>query len=276
MDNKVADALSRCVSTEGTCSAISSVVPTWIQKVVSSYAVDLYFTKIIAAKTLDVVAYPEFKLDQGLIQFKGRLAVGADTILRACILNEIHGSPYGGHSGIMGTYMRAKSVFYWPQLKQDVMALMNYCDVCQRTKRDQGPYPGLLQPLPIPDRAWTHISMDFIEGLPSSYGKKVILVIIDRFTKYGHFLALSHPYSAQSVATVFLDTVYRLHGHPISIVTDRDTIFTSSFWKELFKLLGTQLAMSSAYHPQTDGQKERLNQCLEGYLRAMVHSTPRK
>lgn len=209
-----------------------------------------------------------------MIRFKGRLAVETDTYLRYSTLSEIHGSPNGGHSGVLGTYIRAKAIFYWPQLKQDVAALVSSCDVCQRTKRDQGPYPDLLQPLPIPDGAWTHISMDFIEGLPHSHGKKVILVIIDRFTKYGHFLALNHPYSAQSVATAFLDTVYRLHGQPISILTDRDTVFTSSFWKELFKLLIIQLAMSSAYHPQTDGQTERLNQCLEGYLRAMVHSTP--
>lgn len=118
--------------------------------------------------------------------------------------------------------------------------------------------------------------MDFIEGLPNSNGKSVILVVIDRFTKYGHFLAMSHPYIAQSVAKLFLYMVYRLHGKPISIVTDRDAMFTSLFWKELFKLTGVQLAMSSTYHPQTDGQTERLNQCLENYLRCMVHNTPRK
>lgn len=134
-------------------------------------------------------------------------------------------------------------------MKMDIEKLVQGCDVCQRVKRDQGPYPRLLQPLPIPQGAWSHISMDFIEGLPLSNGKHVILVIIDRFTKYGHFEALSHPYTAQTIAKTFVDVIYRLHGQPVSLVIDRDAIFTSVFWKELFKLIGVQLAMSSAYHP---------------------------
>lgn len=165
----------------------------------------------------------------------------------------MHQSFYGGHSSILGTYIRLKRVFYWPKMKADIIKWVQSCEICARAKPDHGPYPGLLQPLPIPSRAWSHISMDFVEGLPKSWGKNVILVVVDRFTKYAHFIAFSHPFTAQIVAKSFLDVIYKLHGLPISILTDRDKIFTSSFWKELFRLMGTRLNMSSAYHPQSDG-----------------------
>ena len=118
--------------------------------------------------------------------------------------------------------------------------------------------------------------MDFIEGLPSSSGCTVILVVVDRFTKYAHFLPLKHPFTAAQVAQLFLDNVVKLHSTPKSIVSDRDKIFTSIFWKELFKRCDTQLALTTAYHPQSDGQSERVNQCLEMYLRCAVHSSPTK
>lgn len=161
-------------------------------------------------------------------------------------------------------------------MKMNIEKMVQSCDVCQIIKRDQGPNLGLLQPLPIPKEVWSHVFMDFMEGLPISNDKSVILVIIDRFTNYGHFVALSHPYTAQSIAKTFLGVIYRLHGQPVSLVTDRDAILTISFWKEIFKLMGVQLAISFAYHPEADGQTARLNQCLENYLRAMVHSCPRK
>ena len=136
--------------------------------------------------------------------------------------------------------------------------------------------PGLLEPLPIPTKPWTVVCMDFIEGLPSSNRNDVILVVIDKFTKYAHFMALPHPFTAFQVAQVFLNSVYKLHGLPEAIISDRDRIFTSAVWQELFKLTDTQLLMSSSYHPQTDGQSERLNQCLETFLRCTVHACPKQ
>ncbi|GJZ02498.1 reverse transcriptase [Tanacetum coccineum] len=109
-----------------------------------------------------------------------------------------------------------------------------------------------------------------------SQGKTVILVVVDRLSKYAHFMALSHPYTASSVAQVFLDTVYRLHGLPNSIIIDRDSAFLSLFWQSLFKLLKVELKMSTAYHPQTDGQTEVVNKCVECYLRCMTGERPKE
>ena len=112
--------------------------------------------------------------------------------------------------------------------------------------------------------------MDFIIGLPKSEGKSVIMVVVDRITKYAHFFALSHPFKESTVATAFMKKIQKLHGNPKIIVSDKDPIFTGIFWTELFSCLGTQLAHSSSYHPQFDGQTEIVNKCFEGYLRCFV------
>lgn len=157
---------------------------------------------------------------------------------------------------------------------KDIQAYVRSCAICQQCKSDNAAYPGLLQPLPIPETIWSDVSMDFIEGLPVSAGKSVILVVVDRFSKAAHFIALAHPYSALSVAQAYLDNIYKLHGCPSSIVSDRDAIFTSEFWREFFALQGVSLKMSTAYHPQRDGQTEVVNRCLETYLRCMCHEQP--
>lgn len=148
------------------------------------------------------------------------------------------------------------------------------CETCQRNKYERVATPGLLQPLETPQSIFTDISMDFITGLPKSQGKEVIFVVVDRLTKYSHFIALSHPYSATTVAQTFIDQIYRLHELPNTIVSDRDAIFVSTFWQELLKQLGVSLCLSSAYHPQTDGQTEVVNRCLESYLRCMAGKRP--
>ena len=117
--------------------------------------------------------------------------------------------------------------------------------------------------------------MDFVEGFPKVGGKSVILTVVDRFSKYAHFIPLGHPYSANSVARAFFDEIVRLHGFPCSIVSDRDPVFTSSFWKELFRLAGVQLLLSSAFHPQTDGQSEVTNRTITMYLRCLAGDRPR-
>lgn len=167
-------------------------------------------------------------------------------------------------------------MFVWKGLKQDVNNFVKQCIVCQQVKHERAHPAGLLQPLPIPEGPWQDISTDFIEGLSTSKGFNSILVVVDRFTKYAHFIPLKHPFTAHQVGSSVLHHVVKLHGLPNTIVSNRDRIFTSSFWKELFKLMDTTLLMSTVYHPQTDGQTERVNQYLEMYLRCSVHNSPKK
>jgi hypothetical protein len=125
--------------------------------------------------------------------------------------------------------------------------------VCQRKKGEKGKSLGTLQPLSIPPTIWKDISMDFITSLHISGNKSVIMVVVDHLSKYSHFYALQHPFTASTVAQIFMDQVFKLHGMPHSIVSDHDPTFTSNFWQELFKIHGTQLHLNKAYHPQNDG-----------------------
>jgi hypothetical protein len=118
--------------------------------------------------------------------------------------------------------------------------------------------------------------MDFIEALLRSEGKDTILVVVDKLTKYAHFIPLSHPFTTKTIVQIFLDNVLKLHGLPLAIIIDRDRIFTSQLWQDLFKSLNVKLRFNSAYHPQTDGQYERVNQCLENYSRCMAFQYPKK
>lgn len=149
------------------------------------------------------------------------------------------------------------------------------CAVCQKNKTGHLHPAGLLQPLEIPTSVWADISMDFIEGLPKVGGKFVILSVVDRFSKYAHFVTLGHPYTASSVACAFFTDIVRLHGMPSSIASDRDPVFTSNFWTELFRLAGVKLHLSSAFHPQSDGQTEVVNRIITMYLRCLVGDRPR-
>lgn len=227
VENRVADALSRKDIASSTVYAITTVQPQWVSEVLDSYKGDLDISKILTATAPNDPTYADYSVVKGLIRWKGRLCVGKATDLRSRLIHHFHDSSIGGHSGGLATYHWLKSLFFWPGLKGQVISHVQQCDVSKRAKHENSPYAGLLEPLQIPQGAWSHISMDFIEGLPKSNGKDSILVVIDRFTKYGHFLALSHPFTASTVAQLFLDHIFKHHRQPVSIVTNRDKIFTS-------------------------------------------------
>ncbi|KAJ4821432.1 polyprotein [Rhynchospora pubera] len=274
IENVVADALSRRSHDETLnkeLMMVSELIPAWVEELQQSYEGDEWSSSLRKKIQEGEMDSNKYSIHQGLIRYNNRICVGGSNEWRAKLIQEVHNSSLGGHSGILGTYQRLKTMFYWPKLKESVYKFVSECDICQLNKGEHTPSPGLLQPLPIPSQAWSSITMDFITNLPKSEGKEVILVVVDRLTKYAHFLSLSHPFKASNVAQTFLDCVYKLHGLPNEIVSDRDPIFTSKFWKELFDKIGVKLKFSTAYHPQTDGQTERVNQCVENYLRCMVY-----
>ena len=274
-ENSAADALSRTDNATELYN-ISLCRPRWLEIIVEGYSADPNAKQMLQELSLQSPNAQGYSLQQGLIRWRDHIWLGNNTEAHNAILLSLHSSGVGGHSGFLGTYQRIKSLFAWPNMKKDVRSYVAQCTVCQQAKSEHVRLPGLLNPLPVPTDAWSIISLDFVEGLPRSGKYDCILVIIDKFTKYGHFIPLSHPYTALTVAEKFIDTVYRLHGLPTVIISDRDPVFTSKVWQELFRLSDTKMNMSSANHPQTDGQTEKLNQCLETYLRCAVHASPKK
>jgi transposase InsO family protein len=221
-------------------------------------------------------AAKRFKLTQDglLYETRGsepRLCIPADNRLRGRILHDHHDAPMAGHLGEEKTLASVKQRYFWPKMTRDVKRYIKTCDSCQRNKPSNQRPAGLLQPLPIPDGRWEDIAMDFVVELPrTKKGHDAILVVVDRLTKRAHFCPTTTDATAPDTARVFIDNIFRLHGLPRTIVSDRDPRFTSKFWKALFEILEVKLKPSTAYHPQTDGQTERVNRTLEQILRAYV------
>jgi hypothetical protein len=165
------------------------------------------------------------------------------------VLSELHATLIVGHLGFTKTYDWVKRFLFWDGMKQDVRNFVVECDVFQHNKGETIKYLGTLQPLPIPLAIWRDISMDFIVGLPKSGNKSVIMVVVDHLSKYAHLCALQNPFTSSTMAQLFMDQVFKLHGMPHSIVSDHDPTFTNNFWQELFKLQGTQLHLCTTYHP---------------------------
>ena len=214
----------------------------------------------------------DFKLDaQGVLRFRDRICVPDDVDLKRMILEESHRSNLSIHPGATKMYQDLKRLFWWSGMKREVAQFVYACLTCQKSKVEHQKPAGLMQPLEIPEWKWDSISMDFVTGLPNtSRGCDAIWVIVDRLTKSAHFIPINISYPVSKLAEIYTNVIVKLHGVPLCIVSDRDPRFTSEFWKSLQEALGSKLRLSSAYHPQTDGQTERTIQSLEDLLRACI------
>ena len=191
--------------------------------------------------------------------------------LRELVIKEAHRTKYSVHPGSDKMYLDLKKQYWWPNMKAEIATFVGKCLTCAKVKVEHQKPSGLLQQPEIPEWKWEMITMDFITKLPKcSSGYDTIWVIVDRLTKSAHFIPIKESYKMERLARIYIQEVVRLHGVPVSIISDRDSRFTSRFWQSLQKALGTQLDMSTAYHPQTDGQSERTIQTLEDMLRACV------
>ena len=206
-----------------------------------------------------------------LLLYKQRIVVPDVPELKLSILESRHDSPLAGHFGQEKTYQLLSRDFYWPGMTKDVKDYVNRCYDCNRNKSSNHRKFGLLQPLPIPPLPWHSLSMDFISQLPMSNGYDSILVVVDRFSKMSLFLRTKTTCTSADLADLFVEHVFSKHGLPDNIVSDRGSLFVSSFWTSLCQHLKIKRNLSTAYHPESDGQTERVNQILEQYLRMFVN-----
>jgi hypothetical protein len=204
-------------------------------------------------------------------QGRFQVVVPNSPALKKLIFHEHHDSRMAGHPGITRTLEKLTRTLWWPAVARDVEEYVRACASCQMNKARAGPTPGLLQPMPIPETAWDSVSLDLITCLPrTAQGFDAAVVFVDRLTKMTHFQPTRTTVTAEGLAEIFLRTIVVAHGMPLSLVSDRDSKFTSKFWRALTAHTGTRLKMSTAYHPQTDGQTERMNRVLEETLRHYI------
>lgn len=223
------------------------------------YTSDPYFSRILLDVTAGVAT--DFTIHDGFI-FKGIQLCIPDCSLRLQIIQELHNE---GDIGRDRTLKLVTQSYFWPTQLRDVSRFVERCRICQQAK-GQASNAGLYLPLPIPTQPWTDISMDFVH----KKGNVSIFVVVDHFSKMAHYVACKRTTDAVTVAQLFFREIYRLHGLPSSIISDRDTRFLIHFWRPVWKLLNTSLDMSTIYHPQTDEQTEVTNCSLGNLLRSLV------
>lgn len=210
---------------------------------------------------------------EGLLRYEGTPYVPDDAAAKAEILRNCHDDPFAGHFGVRKTTELVRRQYYWPSLAEDVREYVKTCQVCQRiVVKRHSPYGKLSSPR-LPTRPWQEITCDFITGLPPSRGSDLrvfdaIFVVVDRYTKVARYHAVTEKITAPELATLFVEKIFKDFGLPEGIISDRGSVFTSKFWSSLCYALKVERRLSTAFHPQTDGQTERQNQTLEHYLRA--------
>jgi transposase InsO family protein len=269
--NAVADALSRRDTPDGEVLAISAPRFDFFDRLRQEQATNPATIALKAELEAGTRAAPWAIVDN-LVTYDGRIYIPPASQLLHELLAAVHDD---GHEGVQRTLHRLRRDVHFPDMRRVVQEFVRACSTCQRNKSEHLRPAGLLLPLPVPSAVWTDIGLDFIEALPRVRGKSVILTVVDRFSKYCHFIPLAHPYSAETVAQAFFSDIVRLHGMPQSIVSDRDSVFTSNFWQELMRLMGAKLHMTSAFHPQSDGQTEAANKVIAMYLRCFTGDRPR-
>ena len=209
-------------------------------------------------------------MENGLLYYRGKIYVpGAEP--RRRILALCHDSKLAGHPRRWKTLELVSQNYWWPQMSRYIGKYVSMCDMCLRTKSIQQLPTGELHPLPIPNGPWDTISVDFITELPESNGKDAIMVVVDSMTKRSHFISTVTTLTAAGTAQLYLRHVWKHHGLPKRVISDRGPQFVAEFTKELYRVLGIKLAATTAYHPQGDGQTERINQELEQFLRLFIN-----
>ena len=287
--NSRADALSRRSDLTDTMpheprpflklAALEACEPVWPDTVIQAHvktAIRLdptlqpllaYFENGAARAPADVRRkFEGYELRDGVIWFHDTLFVPNDEELRRQILRSRHDAPAAGHQGRAKTLDLVARSFYWPSMRKYVHRYVDGCDICQRSKPSRHAPYGLLQPIPAAQAPWKRITTDFIVKLPSSKGFDSILVVVDKNTKLAHFIPTNESIDSADVANLYLHNIWKHHGLPSEVISDRGSVFVSKFMRRLYQLLRIRPAPTTAFHPQSDGQTERVNQILEQFL----------
>jgi hypothetical protein len=211
--------------------------------------------------------FKDYSMEAGLLFYQGRIVVPDNEELRQDLITTFHDSPMAGHPGQQRTLELVSRRYYWPGMRAKIFQYVETCETCQRIKRTKISLIPI-QPLEIPTRPWQHISYNMIVGLPMDGGKDAILVIVDSFSKYSIMVPCLSKVTAKDIADLFLEHVWKRHGFPEKTISDRGPVFNHKYIKALYEQLGIKAHFSSAYHPQSDGQTERMNPAIEQSLRA--------